>query len=683
MKKIALLLSAFSLLSITSKAQDFLGLSTGNYAGISGVHIQPASIADSRYKFDINLTSFSLGFKSNFVGFDRSYAVNKRFNIGGFNSYYDFRTKALTKVALPAGEKGYFDITNTIQIPVSFMLTTSKKSAIALNMRSRTSFAAQNIPGALTDMLFTVNPVTGLPPSSFTADGFNVRGVSWLDIGLTYARTLVDENKHFVKFGITPKYIGGLSSMYLIHDKLDVNVYKADSINFDSKGSTVQYGHSPTNFSVRPENYRPDASSFGFDAGIVYEFRGRIGNFKVGKVADDGEIVTKVRRDKNKYTLRLGASLLDFGTMSFNSSDKARDFTVNKTLNLLNTGISNVSTFDNYVNSQINSYTSNAASAYTIALPTSYNVQADLHIIKGLYVNGMMQRALTTFNSNATFRTYTPEFFAVTPRFETRVLGLYVPFVQNDQKQWRIGTSLRLGPVFVGTGNLATLFKSTSVNEADIHAGLKLPLGFGRPSKAFQKLNKLRSQVNGNETPTDATLPILAPLADEDRTIVVPNAETEEELRKAKQTITDKQALIDDAETKLRDAQSKISELEIKYDAAREAAKQAGLKLAEEPKVEKKEEKKEEKKAEPASKVSGHEGHKGGEPVQIIINNYNTPGAGNGTQQEVEIQGGTIEQQIEMLRKKIEAKEKMLKTLKEAEGSQGCLEVKKKFQSIS
>ena len=55
------------LVSPVAKAQDIIGFNTGNYAGINGIDINPASIADSRYKFDFGVgTGFT--FTNNYLG---------------------------------------------------------------------------------------------------------------------------------------------------------------------------------------------------------------------------------------------------------------------------------------------------------------------------------------------------------------------------------------------------------------------------------------------------------------------------------------------------------------------------------------------------------------------------------------------------------------------------------------
>ncbi|MGZ4038103.1 MAG: hypothetical protein ACXVPQ_09775, partial [Bacteroidia bacterium] len=52
----------------TSNAQDFLGYSNNNYAGITGVYSNPASIVDGRLRFDLQLAGLDFNFANNYVG---------------------------------------------------------------------------------------------------------------------------------------------------------------------------------------------------------------------------------------------------------------------------------------------------------------------------------------------------------------------------------------------------------------------------------------------------------------------------------------------------------------------------------------------------------------------------------------------------------------------------------------
>ena len=74
MKKTLLFLTILSATQI--KSQDYLGFNQSNYAGVTGVYQQPASIADGRMKFDMTLGGTSIYAYNNYVSMKHD-ALNK------------------------------------------------------------------------------------------------------------------------------------------------------------------------------------------------------------------------------------------------------------------------------------------------------------------------------------------------------------------------------------------------------------------------------------------------------------------------------------------------------------------------------------------------------------------------------------------------------------------------------
>jgi outer membrane protein OmpA-like peptidoglycan-associated protein len=273
--------------------------------------------------------------------------------------------------------------------------------------------------------------------------------------------------------------------MYLNADKLSISASNDSTLN--ASASNVGYGHSATN--IKPNintSFRPDASSWGGDIGFVYEFRGRINKFKFDKWSKkEEESHEELRRDKNKYSLKVGVSLLDVGVLKFKSTPLARDFNASiNGLNIKNLGINNVQDFDTFISSAVN-YNGIAGQEFSVAMPTVLSAQVDWHFIRGFYVNAMAYVPFKALNKNTDYRVNTPNYFAVTPRWESRAAGVYVPFVYNNvSKDISAGATVRVGPIFVGTSNLLTLIKKDNLLAADVHAGVKLPLAFGKATKA-------------------------------------------------------------------------------------------------------------------------------------------------------------------------------------------------------
>ena len=82
MKKISFIL--FFLVSFSGYSQNYLGVSSSNYAGAMGMDIQPASFVDGRFKFDLNLfsTNFSEIFKAQTNAKDSLEIEEANFNLG-------------------------------------------------------------------------------------------------------------------------------------------------------------------------------------------------------------------------------------------------------------------------------------------------------------------------------------------------------------------------------------------------------------------------------------------------------------------------------------------------------------------------------------------------------------------------------------------------------------------------
>ncbi|MFY8184475.1 MAG: hypothetical protein ACOVLD_00280, partial [Bacteroidia bacterium] len=74
MKNLFRLFFLISTLLITSVgfAQDFLGYSASEYAGVTAIDIQPANLADNRFKFDMTLFGTHVKAYNNYVGINRS-----------------------------------------------------------------------------------------------------------------------------------------------------------------------------------------------------------------------------------------------------------------------------------------------------------------------------------------------------------------------------------------------------------------------------------------------------------------------------------------------------------------------------------------------------------------------------------------------------------------------------------
>jgi outer membrane protein OmpA-like peptidoglycan-associated protein len=483
-------------------SQDFLGLGTGNYAGVTGVMLQPASIVDSRFKFDINLFSSDVNYSNNYFLLDRNAIL--KFNKNNFDNYNTFKDRYLSEGSLPAGQKVFFNINSRTQLPLSFMVTTGKKSAIAFNMQFRTVIQGRGITQDFANLAFN-NFYPSANNPSVNASGISINSLSWAEADFTYGRVLYSSGTGFLKAAITGKYLAGLSSISLSSNDLQMRVNGDSTFNFNS--SNISYNHSSNaDFNnLFNKNFSPSANSIGFDAGLVYEYRGNLDKFKYIK-SDDETSYDALRRDVSKYIFKVGVSLLDVGMFKFDKPADVSSFSANiNNWNLRNAHYNSLKEFDTALAARVVA-NPNDPRNYNVYLPTALSGQLDVKFVKGLFLN-VMSYWPVSLGSSAGNRFTKYGFYTITPRYETRHFGIYFPYTVSqrndftDYKNHLLGATLRLGPVFIGSSNLGTMIFDKNLRAADVHIGFKVGFTYGKPNKSNKFLNtifKKNQQVLAN-----------------------------------------------------------------------------------------------------------------------------------------------------------------------------------------
>ncbi|MEO6220478.1 MAG: hypothetical protein ABIO81_08625, partial [Ginsengibacter sp.] len=486
-------------------SQDFLGLSTGNYSGITGVMLQPASIVDSRYKLDINVFSTGVNYSNNYFLLDRN--VILKFNKNKFDDYATFKDSYLSESSLAPGQKVFFNINNRTQLPLSFMVTTGKKSAVALNLQLRTVIQGRGITQDFANLAFNnFYPPTNNP--SINASGISINSLSWAEAGFTYGTVLLSSGKHFLKAAVTGKYLAVLSSISLSSNDLQIGVNGDSTFNFNSPNVSYSHNKNADFIKLFDKNFTPNANSFGFDAGLVYEYRGNLEKFKYIK-SDDEESYDALRRDVSKYIFKVGVSLLDVGMFRFDKPNDVNSFNANiNNWDIKNAHYNSLNEFDTALAARVNA-NPNDPRRYNVYLPSALSAQLDVKFVKGLFLN-IMSYWPVSLGSSAGKRFNEYGFYTVTPRYETRHFGIYLPYTVSqrndltDYKQHLLGATLRIGPMFIGSSNLGSMIFKNNLRAADVHIGFKVGFTYGKPNKS----NKFLNTVFKKNQVVEATAPV-------------------------------------------------------------------------------------------------------------------------------------------------------------------------------
>lgn len=477
-------------------AQNWLGLSHGNYAGTNGIYLNPSSIVDSRVGGYINFFGVGTNAYNNYM----SYSGNKSF-LRKINEENVSLTDDNFKENLNGKDK-VLNISNELRGP-GFMVSLHPKHAIGITTRNRLFVQAVDVAQPIARMirwgLDTTKPAFSGPDGLsyeqlYTESRFGVNVNNFAELGFTYAAVLMDRDEHFLKGGFTYKYLAGLYSFYFKNGGGGgVEINGVDSLTFQN--TNIEYGY------VSEGLYKTDSNSYGvefsnlfgsnrvgkgygIDIGFTYEFRP---NHKEYKYTLDG----KERWDKteNKYLVRVSGTLMDLGKITYKSNKYVRSskLATNQTVtwgsldtvgqifeNIDNLGPdqSVLDRFDDAAGA-VFGY-DNQSNEFVSKLPTAFNIQADVKVLDNVYVNLMWLQGLRRKGEIGS-RQFS--MLALTPRFETRWFEAAIPLVlNNDYRNFSFGLFARFGTFFIGSDNVTGLFKSTNVNGFDLYGGVYLPI---------------------------------------------------------------------------------------------------------------------------------------------------------------------------------------------------------------
>jgi len=191
MKKAALLLTAYLLISaLSGYSQRYLPFASSNYAGVTGVYLQPASIADSRYKFDLTCFGIESTFNNNYLGMDPYYFWHPTET--DFDDPEEFKNNYVTENGSDVDKS----LLLNLQLEAfSFMATVSNKAAIALTLGPRVFFNVDNVSSGLAKILYESNDYTDLLNKELFEANASIQANVWSELGFTYSRVLFEKGR--------------------------------------------------------------------------------------------------------------------------------------------------------------------------------------------------------------------------------------------------------------------------------------------------------------------------------------------------------------------------------------------------------------------------------------------------------------------------------------------------------
>ena len=447
-------------ISLFARSQTFPGYRTGNYTGVNSVFFNPANIADNRYQWDVNVFAIS-GFVGNNQSGLRFSDITRSFNGDSLKS-------KLLRGNTNVNSLGYVDVFGP-----SFMVSLSPGTSIAVTTRSRVFSNGRDIDGNLAGAILDGGTTTtGIPFDLNT--NMLVHATGWTEIGGSVAQVFTNKGSHhFLKGGLTLKYIAGTADSYLSTNGLAGTVNGPGNTYLTATTGGLALNTTAANFSDYrfSDFFKFNGHGFGGDIGFVYEYR---------PAADYAQYTTD--RWATKYKLRIAASLMDVGRIKFDrSSNQAAVYTVDippepaGQFPLNQFAGKSVSEYKGILDASPYFTGVSQSSSYNVNLPTTLQADIDFMFGGGFGLNLAGQFTTTKTES---FHLYYYNSYSLTPRWENQLFSVELPMNYNDLTKFNVGVAFRVGPFFIGSGSVLSALVHDS-KQADLHVGVH----FGMPYK--------------------------------------------------------------------------------------------------------------------------------------------------------------------------------------------------------
>lgn len=454
------------LITIISSAQNYQAIHGSMYAGSLAPANNPAAIQHAPFSWD--LTIFAAQAKQGTNAF-----VVKNFSLLSPSSDAVFVSNN--------GVKNRFVFANQDLHLFNARIRLNENSTIAFGGNVRSYAYGTSSQTNYQDTVYSLADFLKINVDRQPFSGQAV-GSSWLEGYFTYSRTLIDDGFNLLNAGITIKANRSLGGGYARAEDLRYTT------SFDNDGRAIytletgnlQYGYS-YNFdyvnsnatsTINAKNFLKRAyNNVGFDVGIEYIIQ-------KGMEDDDDA-------DDFSYSTKVGISLMDIGGNKYRHGRNSglaigsKNGITDSVLENKFKNIDNVAGFRDTLASIANSFTG-TVSNFVIYQPTRLIINVDQYLSSNFFVNAELTLPVIQLASSNTLFIKDMNLLAVTPRWETKSLGLYMPVMLNMRKQLWVGGALRAGPLLLGVHNLSNIFSKNKIQNGGGYIALTI-----RPGRMF------------------------------------------------------------------------------------------------------------------------------------------------------------------------------------------------------
>jgi hypothetical protein len=449
MRYLFLFMGVGLLASASISAQNYHAIQGSSYAGSLGVHNNPASIVNAPFNWDITILGLQEKTSTNAIT-----VYNFSLLSPSGNSMY----------AINGGDYSRYGVVNLNLNLLNTRIALNRKSSIAFgaNFRSYT-----NLQTGSYNFIDTIGPSADFFRLNEGNTSLNARftSSSWFELYGTYSRTIYDDQMGRLNAGITLKVSRGVSGAYASVDGRFTKSVQGNQSIYSINTANIVYGYSSnydrwqkgnsngTNLNNFVGTTQAGAS---FDIGVEYLVKSQ----ELSSFNDDDNYYD--------YDWKFGVSLLDIGGNQYkyglqsrvvsgvkgSITDIALDTKFDSTINSVQTFNDSLSTIANV---------NGIAGIFKVVNPMRLVVNVDRYIAGAFFVNAEVSVNMPSSLLKDYLHVQELNMITVTPRWETKKWGVYLPIQYNNRNQFWIGGAFKAGPLLLGVHNWANVFSKTSI----------------------------------------------------------------------------------------------------------------------------------------------------------------------------------------------------------------------------
>jgi Family of unknown function (DUF5723) len=443
---IFLLFTASSIFS-----QDYTGIHSSIHFPLQNISNQPTGIVEDSTKWHINVLTTQIGLMKSF-SLKENEIWDKISNAGLPDLEYFFAT-----------EKSRIYAHGQLLLPsLSYKINNNNAVSLWFNVRADGIYSYSNA-----DIMNLFNG-THTSNLSKTVNDENFRGLvhTWMEYNLTYSTLLWEDSNQKLHGGVTLKLVEGGSSGY----------FDIDAINLSFNNERIEYFKMNLSYgmnknldeAINNNNNNNNSTNlfseigFGVDLGFSYKF-----------------IPDYIQENKNiPYKFKIGFVINDLGSVKHdkNTSKEQFDISIEDVPYSRFKGIESINGLIDSIQKSI-SFEESKGGSFKVDLPTKYTLTADYNVFSYWFIHSSV--------------TYRPNLYArlveiieldiwscnLTPRFENKNWGAYVPLSWNNKLGWKAGLSIRWKYIFIGS---ETVLSNLFIQEREImevYLGTNIPIG--------------------------------------------------------------------------------------------------------------------------------------------------------------------------------------------------------------